>query len=323
MPLNLERLEDRCNLNSCGGDLHTFCPPYDYIRTMFQPSEGVIVAVIDSGVNCYPTLKCVPGWDYVDHDDKPDDPRGHGTAMASLIAEPKDGRGIVGTAPGATIMPLRVLDEHGRGFQKDAARAIRYATDNGASVINLSLGTSLDPRKLMTRAVEYAAKRGVTVVAAAGSFNGPVFPAKIERVISVSGLDYDLDRLMPRSFIGDVGAPGNRVKSRAEPGVEGGYQFRFGTSVAAALVSGAVASAYADDTELTDYVVQRRIAQMPLTEDGQRRLDVTILRGEDYGQKIDSQGIALEYWGYDGTDTHGRPLTEDVGITAESWLRET
>jgi serine protease len=114
--------------------------------------DGVVVAVIDTGVAYEehdrflraPDLadtRFVPGYDFVDNDATPDDEHGHGTHVAGTIAQStNNGLGVAGVAPGASIMPIRVLDRNGSGSWGSIASAIRFAADHGAHVINMSLG---------------------------------------------------------------------------------------------------------------------------------------------------------------------------------------
>ncbi|GAA3127208.1 hypothetical protein GCM10010466_17540 [Planomonospora alba] len=134
---------------------------------------GQTVAVVDSGVDgSHPDLAdaVLPGVDLVrGTGDGHYDPDGHGTHVAGIIAaKAGDGVGVAGLAPGAKILPVRVLDESGSGWTSDIADGIFYAADHGATVINLSLGgPGADP--IMGAAVDYALARDVVVVAAAGN----------------------------------------------------------------------------------------------------------------------------------------------------------
>jgi subtilisin family serine protease len=148
---------------------------------------GQVVAVIDSGVDLeHPDLAeqlfrdasgTVVGRDFVDGDDDPRDLNGHGTMVAGVVAAATDnGFGVAGVAPDARIMPIRVLDEKGEGFGADVDKAIRWAVDHGATIVNLSLEsdevalTGVGGRLAApAAAVRYAWDRGVIVVAAAGN----------------------------------------------------------------------------------------------------------------------------------------------------------
>jgi serine protease len=147
--------------------------------------RGTIVAVLDSGVAYrddppyrlspdFARSQFVRGYDFIDRDRRPHDTSGHGTHIASTIAErTNNGIGLTGLAYGARIMPIRVLDARGAGDAADIARGVRFATRRGADVINLSM--EFDPRTRardipsLIDALNYARRRGVVVVAAAGN----------------------------------------------------------------------------------------------------------------------------------------------------------
>ncbi|HEX2029060.1 MAG TPA: S8 family serine peptidase [Nitriliruptorales bacterium] len=152
--------------------------------------EGIVVAVIDSGVDLtHPDLMesfarrpdgRVLGHDFVDDDDDPFDVHGHGTMVAGTIAaRTSNGSGVASVAPQARIMPVRVLDGEAGGTSDDVDAAVRWAVDHGAHVINLSLEVAREPGSSTMplvagidapdAAVRYAWERGVAVVAAAGN----------------------------------------------------------------------------------------------------------------------------------------------------------
>lgn len=168
--------------------------------------KGVVVAVIDTGVagrdvpeygwrgvRDLAETRMVGGWDFVGHRALAHDLHGHGTHVAGTIAQStNNGYGVAGIAPDAAIMPLRVLDEQGRGSTGGIADAIRFAADNGAHIINMSLGGPL-PSRVLDEAIQYAHRKGVTVIAAAGnsSTSLPSYPAAYRNVIAVSATQYD------------------------------------------------------------------------------------------------------------------------------------
>ncbi|HJK99723.1 MAG TPA: S8 family serine peptidase [Polyangiaceae bacterium LLY-WYZ-14_1] len=166
--------------------------------------DGVVVAVLDTGVSLRdregfrgaPDLAgtpMVPGWDFIDGDDRPDDDHGHGTHVAGTIAQTTNNRvGVAGVAPGARIMPVRVLDARGAGRWGTVAAGIRWAVDHGAQVLNLSLGGSL-PSATIRRAVEHARRNGVFVVAAAGNSGSSRvgYPAGHEGAFAVGAVRFD------------------------------------------------------------------------------------------------------------------------------------
>ncbi len=213
---------------------------------------GVTVAVLDSGVDAaHPVLagRLVGGFDFVDNRSYPSPVPGgpavaHGTHVAGLVAL---------AAPEAKIMPVRVLDEAGRGDAWRLAKALVWASDpdgnpttaDGAAVLNLSIST-LTRTHLMTDLIEEVAngQRGVVLVAAAGNSASmrPEFPAGEggSRLLSV-GASTAVDTLAPFSNSGswvDVAAPGDRILSSLPGGAYGTWS---GTSMAAALASGEAA----------------------------------------------------------------------------------
>jgi thermitase len=104
---------------------------------------GATVAVVDSGVDlAHPDLAAglEPGYDWVDDDSVPQDLHGHGTHVAGTVAAPENGVGVVGVAPDAKVIPLRVLDHTGSGWGSDVAAAFDWAGDRGVRVVNASLG---------------------------------------------------------------------------------------------------------------------------------------------------------------------------------------
>jgi subtilisin family serine protease len=118
------------------------------------------------------------------------DPNGHGTHVAGIIAA--SGNGIRGVTPNVKIMPVRVLGPSGTGETFDVACGIKWATDNGAQVINLSLGSDAASASVSS-AISYALENNVVVVAATGNTgtNTPIYPASDEGVIGVGSTDSD------------------------------------------------------------------------------------------------------------------------------------
>lgn len=183
----------------------------------------------------------VAGWDFVGGDPIPDDRFYHGTHVAGIAgAATNNGRGIAGVTWETPLMAVRVLDQYGDGWWDDVAAGILYAVDNGARVLNLSLGGGL-PSQTLTRAVAHARARGCLIVAAAGNNGGDVlFPARLEGVIAVGATDVD-DAVWPNSSRGpelDLVAPGVAILSTV-PGNR--YLEVSGTSMATPHVSGVAA----------------------------------------------------------------------------------
>ncbi|MEM9541359.1 MAG: S8 family peptidase [Cyanobacteria bacterium P01_E01_bin.42] len=224
--------------------------------------EGVVVAVIDTGVSKVPDLKetkFVKGYDFVNDRVDASDDVGHGTHVAGTIAQStNNGYGVAGIAYKAKIMPIKVLARSGGGTVSDIAEGIRFAADNGADVINMSLGGGGES-KLLEDAIAYAYDKGVAVIAAAGneSRNSSSYPARYPRVLSVSALDPSGVKA-PYSNFGagvDISAPGgseqgkvlqNTIDPRTGDAVFAGFQ---GTSMASPHVAGVAALLKAEGIE--------------------------------------------------------------------------
>ncbi len=232
---------------------------------------NVIIAVLDTGVafedyNDYqraPDLtqtRFVPGYDFVNDDDHPNDDHGHGTHVAGTIAQSTNNkRGVAGVAFGCSIMPVKVIDANGLGDYFTIAQGIYFAAGHGARVINLSAGSS-SASVTLERALKSAYQSGVTIVCSAGNEyqrgNPRIYPAAYDSYcIAVGATRYD-GRRAPYSGAGshlDVMAPGGdmTVDQDADGYPDGivqqtfaidptdfAYYFFQGTSMAAPHVSG-------------------------------------------------------------------------------------
>jgi len=242
--------------------------------------EGILAAVVDTGVDLtHPELVSnlwvnegeipgngrdddgngfiddVRGWDFAGGDDNPSDQNGHGTHVAGTIAAANNGVGVTGVAPGATIMPVRVLDANGAGSTSSVAAGIRYAVDNGADLINLSLGGGFSSTILS--ALEYAAEHAVMVIAAAGNrgASSPDYPAAhsadLSNVLSVEAHAADGAKATFSNAAGSavqVAAPGVAIYSTL---VGGDFGLMSGTSMAAPHVTGLASLALSANSSLT------------------------------------------------------------------------
>lgn len=171
---------------------------------------------------------------------------GHGTHVAGIAAAATDnGIGIAGVAAGARIMAVKVLDQYGNGWYSDIIAGIVYAADNGAQLINLSLGGATSSQALCDAAA-YAESRGALVIAAAGNTGGAVlYPAACPAALAVAATD-QLDARPGFSNYGaqiELAAPGVNIYSTwYAVGIgASGYFTRSGTSMAAPHVTGAAA----------------------------------------------------------------------------------
>ncbi|MFI7066080.1 S8 family serine peptidase [Kribbella sp. NPDC050124] len=211
-----------------------------------------IVAVLDTGVDAgHPDLvgRLVPGYNAISPSSPPNDDNGHGTMTLGIVAaSANNGIGVAGIGWAAKAMPVKVLDANGDGYDADVAEGINWAADNGAKVINMSLGGPGD-NPILHDAVKYAVSKGVVVVVAAGNDGNDIvqFPASYPEVIAVAATDAS-GALTDFSSYGDwvdIAAPGwdivsTGVRSMTEPGYDP-YWLCTGTSCSAPIVAGVAA----------------------------------------------------------------------------------
>lgn len=186
---------------------------------MTQGSNAIIVAVLDSGVNTSHTdmtRNIKQGRNFVDKNDYTQDLYGHGTRVASIIsAITNNSLGISGIAWNSQLMPVKVIDDGGIALADDVAQGIIYAADNGATIINMSLGFQhpCSEDKIIQDAINYARQKNIVIVTSAGNDNIDVAnktPASCDQVITVAATD-QMDLRAPYSNYGkgvDISAPG-------------------------------------------------------------------------------------------------------------------
>lgn len=240
---------------------------------LVKPSGGlgIKIAVLDTGVlKTHSDLKnrIVDCKDFTSAktpiiDGKCDDKNGHGTHVSGIIAADggSDGLGIYGIAPEADIMSFKVCGNNGSCWADDIAAALKEAADNGAQIVNLSLGSDA-PSQLITDAVSYSVGKNVLVVAAAGN-DGPYagsidYPGANVDVIGVGAADINLNisdwssRGINSSTVPYVmeerdiefAAPGVNIESTWK---DGGYAILSGTSMATPHIVGLAAKLWQAD----------------------------------------------------------------------------
>ena len=240
-------------------------------------AKGVTIAVLDTGIAYrakgsrfrrspdFTSSQFVKGYDFVAGNAVPLDENGHGTHVAGTIAEKTNNDiGLTGLAYQAKLMPVRVLDQHGRGRASDIAKGIRFAVNHGAQVINMSFNFGCG-KKIpdVEAALSQAFAKGVVAVASAGNLGSETCvspPATIPHVIGVGGTtegaclgNYSLagegiDVVAPGGGTPAIGCPSVAASPIYQVTLKAGSTREFGipsdyvgTSMAAAHVSGVAA----------------------------------------------------------------------------------
>jgi subtilisin family serine protease len=238
--------------------------------TAWNTSTGngkITVAVIDSGlaynhpdikanvwhdVTDPPSAGITVGYNFVSSNANPADDNGHGTHVAGIIGAVGDnGVGVVGVNWHVQIMPLKFLDSSGSGYTSNAVRALNFAVNHGAIIVNASFGGG-GYDSAMAAAIANARAHGVIVVTAAGNDGTdndttPEYPASYssDNLVSVAAIDQS-DHLASFSDYGktvSIAAPGVGILSTLPNGKYGSYS---GTSMAAPFVTGALALVWGD-----------------------------------------------------------------------------
>lgn len=234
---------------------------------------GVKVAIIDTGIDLnHPDLASKVVAQKIIVTSSINDMFGHGTHVAGIIAaNTNNGQGIAGVCPQCQLIIIKAMDDNGLGLTSDLATAVIWAADNGAKVINMSEGGG-QFSQAQADAVNYAWSKGAVVVGAAGNTNTnqPFYPAANQNVVSVAATD-NSDKKAFFSNYGtwvNVAAPGESIFStlpthpfamQSKETLQLNYDFLSGTSMAAPIVSGAIALLWASPFGTSNTSVVQRL----------------------------------------------------------------
>lgn len=207
---------------------------------------GVVIAICDTGIDPdHADLKSqlLPAGhkDFTGSPYGTRDYQGHGTHCAGIAAAASNTVGLIGAAPAAKLLAVKVLNDYGSGASSWIAAGIKHAADAGADIISLSVGGS-QPDTQTRDAIKYAAARGCWIVCAAGNDGGPAtsYPGHYPESIAVAAIGKDLLRASFSTINAenDIAAPGVSIMSTLP---EGRYGTMSGTSMATPYVAGCLA----------------------------------------------------------------------------------
>jgi len=238
------------------------------------------IALIDSGIdNEHEDLQgsICTGYNFIDNSFDTQDNFGHGTRIAGIIAAQKNNNiGVAGIASGVQIVPLKVMDSKGRASIKNVIRAIEWCVNNNIDIINLSIGYHKSIEDLVTNnnveyyerekaVIEKALESGISIVSSVGNnTNGPMnYPACLNGVISVASYGVHSDTLEifsapknNRCSCKTIYAPGEYIFTTD---IGNRYTYEFGSSIACAFVTGAVALIKSVNRKLSPIEIQKTL----------------------------------------------------------------
>ncbi|BAB05799.1 Ig-like domain-containing protein [Halalkalibacterium halodurans] len=291
------------NLGEAGADIK-YAPLQELVKEKNLPNT--LIAVIDTGVDSRLAdlenqVRTDLGYNFIGRNTNALDDNGHGTHVAGIIAaESNNHYSMTGINHAAEIIPIKVLDGGGSGDTESIASGIKYAADQGADVINLSLGGSYS--RVIEASLKYASEKGVTIVAASGNEYSPYlsYPASSRYVISVGATNRS-DIVSDYSNYGkglDLVAPGTDIPSLLP---NGNVTYFDGTSMAAPHVAAVAGLLLSQNAKLSSEDIQKI-----LTETTDYIAFEELDNEEDYYFYYDDEEEPVLLPGYDEASGWGR-----------------
>lgn len=242
--------------------------------------KGVKIAILDTGCDLsHKDLdsNLLPGMNFINPNKPPEDDcdSGHGSHVAGIICAENNDIGMVGVAPEAKIIPVKVLDKNGNGSMRDVAEAVRWSVDVAkADLISMSLGCPA-PLSSLRRAIQYAAGKGVPCFVAAGNAGNTkevFYPAAYPETIAIGSIDEDFkrSRFSNSGKNLDFMAPGGKIFSTVP---DNWYAILSGTSQAAPFAIG--------------------VAALALSLTRQKKLDIKLDTVDDYRNLLRSHTVSV------------------------------
>lgn len=185
--------------------IDTIPPGVKRIKGVVCDTTNATVAIIDTGIDFHKDLNIISGKNFVNPSYMPIDDNGHGTHVAGTVAAKCDGEGVLGVAPGAKLVALKVLDANGSGWLSDILSAIDWVTDHAdmIDVVNMSLG-GYGTSDLYHQAIQRSVAKGVVYVVAAGNESMDIFGSSHDFWIGGNVLPAAYPEVMTISAMGDT-----------------------------------------------------------------------------------------------------------------------
>lgn len=289
--------------------------------------KGIKVAVLDTGCDMlHPDLEgqIITSKDFTGSRRGPQDANGHGTHCSGIIAAREDGKGLVGASPDVKLLIGKVLGDEGWGMSTWIANGIRWAAENGANVISMSLGGSA-PDPYTQQAIKEVVKSGVIVIAAAGN-EGPRdntvgYPGGYEESLTVAAIDKNLNvaNFSSRGKQVKVSAPGVGINSTY---LGGRYAVLSGTSMATPYVSGCISlylqSVLESGNKLPDYLEIQNLIKTTSIDLGVAGWD----KATGYGLVNPLKLISLPVQPEPTDPTPPQPISDSIEISTEELLKK-